>query len=70
MIIVKSIESGNVRGRTVVLFADLKSDVPTTGAETAEAIGEDIALGAGDVIYTSALDIGVLDTNDEWNWSE
>lgn len=70
MIIVKSIETNNTRGRTVVLFADLKSDVPQTGAATIASMGEDIVLTAGDVIYTSAMDVAILDTNDEWNWSD
>lgn len=70
MIIIKSIETSNTRGRTVLLFADLKSEVPQTGAATATAIGEDIKLNPGDIIYTSSLDTAVLDTNDEWNWSE
>ena len=70
MIIIKSIETSNTRGRTVVLFADLKSEVPQTGAETVANIGEDIVLNPGDIIYTSSMDAAILDTNDEWNWSE
>lgn len=67
-ILIKSIETNNIRGRNVVLFADLKSEVPLTGAETVALIGEDLELNAGDVIYTAALDAAILDTNDEWDW--
>lgn len=67
-ILIKSIETNNVRGRNVILFADLKSEVPTTGAATIAAVGEDVKLNAGDVIYTAALEAAILDTNDEWDW--
>lgn len=70
MIIVKSIETNNTRGRTVMLFADLKSDVPQTGAATSTLINEDIKLNPGDIVYTSGMDVAILDTNDDWNWSE
>lgn len=68
MIIVKSIETNNVRGRTVVLFADTQSEIPETGAATAASIGEELVLNAGDVIYTSDLQVGVLNTSDTWVW--
>lgn len=70
MVIIKSIETNNVRGRTVVLFADLKSDVPTTGAETTIVLNEKVELKAGDIVYTSGMEVAILDTNDEWNWSD
>lgn len=70
MIIVKSIETSNTRGRTVTLFADLKSEVPQTGIATSALINEGVKLNPGDIVYTSGLDIAILDTNDEWNWSE
>lgn len=68
MIIVKSIESNNVRGTTVVLFADTKSEIPATGTATVASIGEELVLNAGDVIYTSDLQIGVLNSSDAWIW--
>ena len=44
-------------------FADSKEDV------TSEAIAE-LNLGGGTIIYTKALEIGVVDSEGSVNWSE
>lgn len=44
-------------------YADEKTDV------TDQAI-EDLGLSAGSMIYTKALDIGVVDSDGSVNWSE
>lgn len=50
-----------------VLFADTKTEVPSTGEATAEAAGIK-KIAAGSVIYTAKMAVAVLKSNDNWDW--
>ena len=66
MIKIVKIDSDTPDRRIFVLFADTKTEVPSTGSETINGI----ELDPGSIIYTANLDIGVLKSNDEWEWGE
>lgn len=68
MIIVKQIDSSNIRGQMVTLFADTKSEVPSTGAATVSSLGEQLILNPGDVVYTADFNAAILKSNDQWKW--
>lgn len=70
MIIVKSVEGSNLGGRFILLYADSKEEVPSTGTATVAALaGERVnKLATGDVLYTADFDIAVLKSDDTWNW--
>lgn len=70
MIIVKSVEGSNLGGRFTLLYADTKSEVPSTGTATVAAIqGDRVSkLATGDVLYTANLEKAVLKSDDTWNW--
>ena len=65
MIRIVKIEADTPDKRVCTLFADTKTEVPTYGKDTIDLAGP---LGAGSVIYTADLDIGVLNSSDEWVW--
>ena len=50
-----------------VLFADTKTEVPSTGTATAEAANIK-KLAAGTVLYTAKMAVAVLKSNDSWDW--
>lgn len=60
----------NTANNVVVLFADTKTEVPSTGTATAEAAHMPKAPSAGSVIYTAKLAVGVLKSNDRWDWGD
>lgn len=68
MIIVKQIDSSNIRGQMVTLYADTKAEVPSTGAATVNSLGEIVELKPGDVIYTADFNAAILKSNDQWKW--
>lgn len=57
----------NTANNVLVLFADTKTEVPSTGEATAEAAGIK-KIAAGSVIYTAKLAVAVLKSNDNWDW--
>ena len=61
MVRVIKIEDKNI----YMLFADTKSEVAETGAETIGTIGP---MGAGSMIYTANADVAILKSDDTWNW--
>lgn len=66
MIKLVSIEAQTSDRKIYILNADTKDEVPETGAETLPGV----ELTQGSVIYTASLDIGVLKSDDTWNWIE
>ena len=54
----------------VLLFADTKTEVPSTGVATRNAMGGTFALPPTSIIHTAAGEVAVLDTNDNWVWKE
>ena len=68
MLRVKMVENGNVRGQMVVLFADSTADVPSS-MEGVEVDGID-AFAPGTIVYTAELDVGVLKSDNTWEWGE
>lgn len=58
-----------------VLFADAKTDVPSTGVATAAVVSgvpnayiPVLTLAPGSVVYTSKGEVAALTTADTWNW--
>lgn len=70
MIAIKTIESSNIRGRFVTLYADTRNEIPITGEATAALIPEGVDLNVGDVIYTGKLEVAVLGSDGKWNWGD
>ena len=54
----------------VILYADTKDEVPSTGAETAAAIGLKFSPSAGSGLYTAKREKAVLKSTDEWEWGD
>lgn len=69
MIKVIEYPSPTTANKVYTLFADTKTEVPSTGEDTAEAAGVK-KLAAGSVIYTAKLAVAVLKSNDRWDWGE
>lgn len=68
MIKLISIDGGDATAKRVTLYADTKAEVGSTGAETTvDDFGG--TLGTASLIYTSAFEVGILDSNDEWVWN-
>lgn len=61
--------SPTTANKVYTLFADTKTEVPSTGEDTAEAAGVN-RLAAGSVIYTAKLAVAVLKSNDRWDWGD
>jgi hypothetical protein len=66
MIKLVSIEAQTSDRTIYILTADTKAEVPETG--TATLPGTELTQGS--VIYTADLDIGILKSDDTWNWIE
>lgn len=60
----------NTARNVVVLFADTKTEVPSTGADTATAAHMSKAPAAGSVLYTAKLAVAVLKSSDRWDWGD
>lgn len=69
MIKVIEYPSPTTANKVYTLFADTKTEVPSTGEDTAEAAGVK-KLAVGSVIYTAKLAVAVLKSNDRWDWGE
>jgi hypothetical protein len=69
MIKVIEYPSPTTANKVYTLFADTKTEVPSTGEDTAEAAGVK-KLAAGSVIYTAKLAVAVLKSNDRWDWGD
>lgn len=69
MIKVIEYPSSTTANKVYTLFADTKTEVPSTGEDTAEAAGVK-KLAAGSVIYTAKLAVAVLKSNDRWDWGD
>lgn len=67
MIKIVKIDGDTSDRKVYILFADTKQEVPSTGSATISGIDK---LDPGSIIYTVSLDIGVLKSNDEWEWGE
>lgn len=61
--------SPTTANKVYTLFADTKTEVPSSGEATAEAAGVK-KLAAGSVIYTAKLAVAVLKSNDRWDWGD
>lgn len=64
MIKLLKIEGDTPDRRTYILFADTRAEVPATGAMTLASPH----LKAGSVIFTAIGEVGILQSDDIWNW--
>jgi len=58
-------------GYSVVLFADSKAEIPSTGTATIPLItgwGDAGKVPMGSVIYTPQFDIAQMSSSDTWEW--
>lgn len=69
MIKLMEITGKDAGGVIATLFADMKVEVPETGAATVAA-GLSDPLSAGSMLYTASLEIACLKSDDTWNWKE
>lgn len=69
-IIIKATEASNLGGRVIYLYADRKSEVPETTAETVTRITNDRikALTPGDFIYTGDGSVATASSEGTWSW--
>lgn len=71
MIIIDEVIGKNEKSGKLVLFADTKNEVESTGADTAPLIpGFKGTLEPGSIVWTASFEIAVLDTQDNWHWKE
>lgn len=69
MIKVIEYPSPTTANKVYTLFADTKTEVPSTGEDTAEAAGVK-KLAAGTMLYTAKLELAVLKSDDSWEWGD
>jgi len=71
MIILKEISKKTQDEVVAALYADTKAEVPNTGTLTKAAIADSFTgkLGCSSTIFTADLDIGILKSDDTWQWS-
>lgn len=67
---IKLIEGSGTTSNNQVLYSDTKAEVPATGAETDVANWPGGTILPGSVLYTAALEIAVLNSDDQWIWGE
>lgn len=71
MIIIDSVVGKNEKTGKLVLFADTKDEVESTGTATAAKIpGYKGKLEPGSIVWTASFEVAVLDTTDTWSWKE
>lgn len=70
MIKLISVESNKDDEIIGTIFADTKAEVPAKGEDTVvDDMSSDFHLGPASIVYTASLEVGVLDSSDNWNWS-
>lgn len=71
MIIIDSVAGKNEKSGKLVLFADTKNEVESTGTATAAKIpGYKGILEPGSIVWTASFEAAVLNSSDQWVWKE
>ena len=60
----------NDAGRVCTFFSDTKSEFPATGGAVKSALGLTEHILAGSKVYTAKMEIGVLNSDDDWEWGD
>ena len=69
MIVIDELVGRNEKSGKLVLFADTKDEVPSTGAATAPMIpGYKGTLEPVSIVWTGDKHAAVLGTDDNWDW--
>ena len=67
MIKLISIDANEGSAKRVTIYADTKAEVASTGAATS-VTGLDGAIAPASILFTSAFEVAILKSDDDWEW--